>query len=46
MSLVISVGWEIMDTLLAGNSIVLAPVRLARKYWKFGLMVRFCVDTA
>jgi hypothetical protein len=44
--LAISSGWEISDRWLAFTSIVLAPMRLAMKRSKSGLMVRSSVETA
>jgi hypothetical protein len=39
-------GCEIRETWLAFTSIVFAPMRLAMKRWRSGLMVRSSVDTA
>jgi hypothetical protein len=46
ISPVISSGWEISDRWLAFTSIVLAPMRLAMKRSRSGLIVRSSVDTA
>jgi hypothetical protein len=42
----ISSGWEISARWLAFTSMVLAPIRLAMKRWRSGLIVRSSVETA
>ena len=39
-------GWEIIDRWLAFTSMVLAPIRLAMKRSRSGLIVRSSVETA
>ena len=46
MSPAISCGWEISERWLAFTSIVLAPMRLAMKRSRSGLIVRSSVETA
>lgn len=46
ISWVISSGWEISERWLALTSMVLAPIRLAMKRWRSGLIVRSSVETA
>src|ERR1700716_4344971 len=46
ISRVISSGWEISERWLAFTSMVLAPIRLAMKRSRSGLIVRSSVETA